>query len=76
MQEVDGVHVGTELRLGAALAQVVVRDVKIAGGRLLRLLRLGVFWLTDVQLLNDHIKGQAVLVAGVDGFGGGGDFRL
>ena len=76
MQEVDGVHVGPELRLGAALAQMVVRDAEIAGGGLLGLLRLSVFRLPEMQPFNDHIKGQAVLIAGIDGLGGGGDFRL
>ena len=75
MQEVDGVHVGPELRLGAALAQMVVRDAEIAGGGLLGLLRLSVFRLPEMQPFNDHIKGQAVLVAGVDGLGGGGHCR-
>ncbi len=76
MQEVDGVHVGPELRLGAALAQMVVRDAEIAGGGLLGLLRLSVFRLPKMQPFNDHIKGQAVLLTGIDGLGGGGDFRL
>ena len=74
MQEVDGVHVGPELRFGSALAQMVVRDAEVMGGGLLGLFRLGVFRLPDVQPFNDHIKGQAVLFAGVDGFGGGGHF--
>ena len=73
MQEVDSVHIGPEFCLGAALAQVIVRDTEITGGWLLR---LGVFRLTDVQFLNDHIKGQTILVAAVDGLGGGGDFRF
>ena len=76
VQEVDGVHVGPELRLGAALAQMVVRDTEVAGGGLCRLFRLAVFRLPEVQPLHHHIKGQSVLFAGVDGLGGGGDFRL
>ena len=76
MQEVDGVHVGPELRFGSALAQMVVRNAEIAGGGLLGLLRLSVFRLPEMQPFNDHIKGQAVLIAGIDGLGGGGDFRL
>ena len=73
MQEVDGVHVGPELRFGSALAQMVVRDAEIVGGGLLGLFRLLVFRLPDVQPFNDHIKGQAVLVARIDGLGGRGD---
>ena len=46
------------------------------GGGLFGLFRLGVFRLPDVQPFNDHIKGQAVLIAGVDSLGGGRDFRL
>ena len=75
MQEVDGVHVGPELRLGAALTQMVVRDAEVMGGRLCGRFRLFLFRLPEMQPFNDHIKGQAVLVAGVDGLGGGGHCR-
>ena len=76
MQEVDGVHVGPELRLGAALAQMVVCDAEVMGGGLYGRFRLFLFRLPEMQPFNDHIKGQAVLIAGIDGLGGGGDFRL
>ena len=76
MQEVDGVHVGPELRLGAALAQMVVCDAEVMGGGLCGRFRLFLFRLPEMQPFNDHIKGQAVLIAGIDGLGGGGDFRL
>ena len=76
MQEVDGVHVGPELRLGAALAQMVVCDAEVMGGGLYGRFRLFLFRLPEMQPFNDHIKGQAVLVAGVDGLGGGYDSRF
>ena len=80
MQGGDGLGIHAELCFRPALAQMIVCDVEILRG--VSLLRLGLLRFVNGQALNDNVKGQAVLIAGVNGGGPrrnlrrGGQLRL